>query len=122
MRAVVPLLFLAPDRVYGSYQELVAREAALPADQRIDFVSIVVRNDLHVAVAKAFLAAGINVVCEKPMSFSLAEGKELKEIKTIEFPSPLLSSVVAANGCLYITTHTHLYCFKEGAKAAAGAE
>jgi outer membrane protein assembly factor BamB len=49
--------------------------------------------------------------------FILAEGKELKELKTIEFPSPLLSSVVAANGAVYITTHTHLYCFKEGAKA-----
>ena len=34
-------LFLAPDRVYGNYQELVAKEAALPADQRIDFVAIV---------------------------------------------------------------------------------
>jgi outer membrane protein assembly factor BamB len=54
--------------------------------------------------------------------FILAEGKELKELKTIEFPSPLLSSVVAANGCIYITTHTHLYCFKEGAKPVAGAE
>lgn len=51
--------------------------------------------------------------------FVLAEGKELKEIKTIEFPSPLLSSVVAANGCLYITTHTHLYCFKQDAKPVA---
>ncbi len=48
--------------------------------------------------------------------FVLAEGKVLKEITTIEFPSPLLSSVVAANGALYVTTHTHLYCFKEGAK------
>lgn len=48
--------------------------------------------------------------------FILAEGKELKELKVIEFPSPLLSSVVAANGALYVTTHTHLYCFKEGAK------
>lgn len=51
--------------------------------------------------------------------FVLAEGKELKEIATIEFPSPLLSSVVAANGALYVTTHTHLYCFKEGAKPVA---
>lgn len=55
--------------------------------------------------------------------FILAEGKELKELRTIEFPSPLLSSVVAANGAIYITTHTHLYCFKEGAKPVpAGAE
>ncbi|HCN76226.1 MAG TPA: pyrrolo-quinoline quinone [Verrucomicrobiales bacterium] len=51
--------------------------------------------------------------------FILAEGRELKEIKTIEFPSSLLSSVVAANGAVYVTTHTHLYCFKEGAKPAA---
>ena len=46
--------------------------------------------------------------------FILAEGKELKELKTLEFPSPLLSSIIAANGCLYITTNTHLFCFKEG--------
>jgi predicted dehydrogenase len=59
---------------------MAAKEAALPADKRIDFVSIVVRNDLHVAVAKTFLAAGINVICEKPMSFSLAEGKEFAEL------------------------------------------
>jgi predicted dehydrogenase len=73
-------LFLDPSRVYTSYADMAAKEAALPADQRIDFVSIVVRNDLHVAVAKTFLAAGINVICEKPMSFSLAEGREFAEI------------------------------------------
>jgi predicted dehydrogenase len=73
-------LFLDPSRVYTSYEEMAQKEAALSADQRIDFVSIVVRNDLHVAVAKAFLAAGINVICEKPMSFSLAEGREFAEI------------------------------------------
>ncbi|HYF34261.1 MAG TPA: PQQ-binding-like beta-propeller repeat protein [Prosthecobacter sp.] len=50
--------------------------------------------------------------------FILAEGKEMKLLNTIEFPSPLLSSVVAANGALYVTTNTHLYCFKDGAKAA----
>ena len=73
-------LFLDPSRVYTSYADMASKEAALPADQRIDFVSIVVRNDLHVAVAKTFLAAGINVICEKPMSFSLAEGKEFAEL------------------------------------------
>lgn len=51
--------------------------------------------------------------------FILQEGREMKLLKTIEFPSPLLSSVVAANGALYITTHTHLFCFKEGAKPGA---
>jgi predicted dehydrogenase len=73
-------LFLDPSRVYASYAEMAEREAALPENQRIDFVSIVVRNDLHFDVAKTFLNAGFNVVCEKPLAFSLAEGKELAKI------------------------------------------
>lgn len=49
--------------------------------------------------------------------FILAEGKELKEIGSVEFPSPVMGTPVAANGVLYISTHTHLYAFKEGAAA-----
>ena len=71
---------LDPSRVYGSYQEMAEKEAALPDDQRIDFVSIVARNDMHFEVAKTFLLAGINVVCEKPLAFSLEQGKELQKI------------------------------------------
>ncbi len=73
-------LFLDPKRVYGTYEEMAKAEAALPAGERIDFVSIVARNDLHFPVAKAFLQAGIHVICEKPLAFSLEEGKELKKI------------------------------------------
>lgn len=73
-------LFLDPARVYGSFEEMAAKEAALPDDQRIDFVTIVTRNDLHYQVAKAFLEAGIHVICEKPLAFSLAEALELKAI------------------------------------------
>jgi predicted dehydrogenase len=72
-------LFLDPARVYGSYQEMAEREAALPRDRRIDFVSIVTRNDTHVAVAKAFLASGFNVVCDKPLGQSLADGLKLRQ-------------------------------------------
>jgi predicted dehydrogenase len=72
--------FLDPARVYTSYEEMAQKEAALPADQRIDFVSIVVRNNLHVPVASAFLKAGINVICDKPLAFSLAEGKAFAEV------------------------------------------
>jgi predicted dehydrogenase len=72
--------FLDPARVYASYEEMARKEAALPADQRIDFVSIVVRNNLHVPVATAFLKAGINVICDKPLAFSLAEAKEFAEV------------------------------------------
>jgi predicted dehydrogenase len=72
--------FLDPSRVYTSYAEMAAAEGALPIGERIDFVSIVTRNDLHFPVAKAFLEAGIHIVCEKPMAFSLEEAKELKKI------------------------------------------
>lgn len=72
--------FLDPARVYSSYEEMAKCEAALPLGERIDFVSIVTRNDLHFPVAKAFLEAGIHIVCEKPLAFSLAEAKELKKL------------------------------------------
>ncbi len=72
--------FLDPARVYASYEEMAKREAALPADQRIDFVSIVTRNNTHFAVAKAFLEAGIHVVCDKPLCFTLKEGRKLRDI------------------------------------------
>ena len=73
-------LHLDPARVYGTYQEMAKREAALPAGTRIDFVSIVTRNNTHVAIAKAFLEAGFNVICDKPVAFSLAEARKLKAI------------------------------------------
>ncbi|MBL9191029.1 MAG: Gfo/Idh/MocA family oxidoreductase [Opitutaceae bacterium] len=73
-------LHLNPSRVYSTYQEMVAKEAALPADQRIDFVSIVTRNNTHVPVATAFLQAGFNVICDKPLAFSLAEARKLREV------------------------------------------
>ncbi|MEI6597443.1 MAG: Gfo/Idh/MocA family oxidoreductase, partial [bacterium] len=73
-------LYLNPKRVYASYQEMASAEAKLPVGERIDFVSIVARNDMHYPVAKAFLEAGIHVVCEKPLAYSLAEAKKLREL------------------------------------------
>ena len=73
-------LFLDPRRVYATYQEMAEKEAALPADERIDFVSIVTRNNTHFAVAKTFLEAGFHVVCDKPLCFTLAEGRKLREV------------------------------------------
>ncbi|MEM6782947.1 MAG: Gfo/Idh/MocA family oxidoreductase, partial [Bacteroidota bacterium] len=54
-------LGLHPDRVYGSYEEMAEREAALPDSERIDFVSIVTPNHLHHPVAKAFIERGFHV-------------------------------------------------------------
>ena len=87
-------LFLDPTRVYTSYTEMAEKEAALPLGERIDFVSIVARNDLHYKVAKTFLEAGIHVICEKPLAFSLAEGKQLRE-------------VVQQSGCVFALTHNY---------------
>jgi predicted dehydrogenase len=73
-------LFLDPSRVYATYEEMARSEAALPPDQRIDFVSIVTRNNTHFAVAKTFLEAGFHVVCDKPLCFTLKEGLKLREV------------------------------------------
>src|SRR6188474_708770 len=55
-------------RGYTDYQTMVREESALPADQRIDYVTIVTPNDSHYAVAKASLEAGFSVLCEKPLT------------------------------------------------------
>ena len=75
-------LFLDPARVYGSYTEMAHAEAAAPADQRLDFVVIVTPNHQHFPPAKLFLESGFNVVCDKPVTFNLAEAKALKKIVT----------------------------------------
>ncbi|MEO5714503.1 MAG: Gfo/Idh/MocA family oxidoreductase [Luteolibacter sp.] len=86
--------FLDPSRVYSSYKEMAQAEGALPLGERIDFVTIVARNDLHYPVAKAFLEAGIHIVCEKPLAFSLAEAKELKKL-------------VDTSGLVFALTHNY---------------
>ncbi|MGB1928703.1 MAG: Gfo/Idh/MocA family protein [Mariniblastus sp.] len=85
---------LAPSRVYSSYQEMAEKEAALPEDERIDFVSIVARNDLHYDVSKTFIEAGFNVICEKPLAFSHEQGVQLAE-------------VVEASGKVFALTHNY---------------
>jgi len=75
-------LYLDPQRCHDSYKIMAEREAGLPADQRIDFVTIVTPNHLHFDIAKTFLEAGIHVVCDKPMTYSLEEAEQL--VKVVE--------------------------------------
>jgi len=72
--------FLDSNRVYSTYQEMAEKEAALPANQRIDFVSIVVQNHLHFDVAKTFIQAGFHVICDKPMTQTLDQAHALRDI------------------------------------------
>lgn len=87
-------LCLDPRRVYASYEEMATREAALPAEERIDFVSIVTRNNTHFAVARTFLESGFHVVCEKPLAFNLNEAKKIR-------------SIVKRTGKIFALTHNY---------------
>ena len=75
-------LFLSEERNYNSWEEMIEKEVALDIDERIDFVSIVTPNHLHFKISKSFLEAGIHVICDKPMTYSLSEAMEL--VKVVE--------------------------------------
>ncbi len=68
-------LGLDPDRSYASFAEMARREAARP--DGIEAVSIVTPNHMHAPAAKAFLEAGIHVICDKPLSVTVAEAEDL---------------------------------------------
>ncbi len=72
-------LFLPEDRIYTSYEEMLEKESQLPADKRMDFVTIVTPNFAHFAPAVIALEKGFNVVVEKPVTLSLEEAKKLNE-------------------------------------------
>ncbi len=73
-------LCLPKERVYTSYQELIEKEAQLPAEERMDFLSIVTPNHLHYEPAAMALEAGFHVALDKPITYSLEEAKSLSEI------------------------------------------
>ena len=73
-------LNLDPKRAYASYTEMIEKELLLPEGERIDFVSIVTPNHVHFPVARDFLQAGFNVICDKPMTLDTDEARELKKI------------------------------------------
>jgi predicted dehydrogenase len=67
------------DRTYGSWAEMLAREAALPADERIEVVSIVTPNHMHAAPAIAAMEAGFDVIIDKPLADSLANAQAIAD-------------------------------------------
>ena len=87
-------LYLPEDRIYGSYQEMMEREAVLPEGERMDFVSIVTPNDMHFAPALLALEKGFDVAMDKPMTYTLDEAKQLRD-------------KVKESGRLLLLTHTY---------------
>jgi predicted dehydrogenase len=74
-RASAAGLRIAPDRAYGSFEEMARKEAA--REDPIDAVAIVTPNHMHHPVAKAFLEAGIHVICDKPMTTTVEDALDL---------------------------------------------
>ncbi len=85
-------LGIAPDRAYGDYAEMAKREARLKAG--IDAVAIVTPNHMHFPVAREFLKRGIHVICDKPLTSTLADAKKL--VKTAE-----------ASDAIFVLTHNY---------------
>ncbi len=85
-------LGLVSDRVYGTFEEMIAAEKNRP--DRMDFVSVVTPNHMHYPAARKTLEAGFPVICDKPMTRSLAEAKEL-------------AAVVERTGLLFGLTHNY---------------
>ncbi len=74
-RAYAQRLGVAPDRAYGDWREMLAGEAARP--DRVDLITVATPNATHHEIAKAFLDAGFHVMCEKPMTVSVADAEDI---------------------------------------------
>jgi len=72
-------LGLAPDRIYSDFREMAKREAK--RNDGIEAVSIVTPNHLHFPVSKAFMEAGIHVICDKPLVHTSREAKALIDLE-----------------------------------------
>jgi predicted dehydrogenase len=85
-------LGLDPERSYGSFAEMAKAEAKRP--DGIEAVSIVTPNNMHYPPAKAFLEAGIHVICDKPLTSTLADAKKL-------------AALVKKTGKIFVLTHNY---------------
>lgn len=88
------LLSLPPERSYASFAEMIQAEKLLPAEKRMQLVSVVTPNHVHFAPTKMALENGFHVVCDKPLAFNLTEALELEKI-------------VAETGLIFALTHNY---------------
>ncbi len=85
-------LGLDPDRIYVDYRTMAQAEAA--REDGIEAVAIVTPNHLHYPVAKAFIEAGIHVICDKPLAMNTVEARDLARL-------------VAEKGVIFALTHNY---------------
>ncbi len=86
--------FLAPGRIYGSYQEMIEKEKQLPAGERMDFICIATPNHVHFGPAKMALENGFHVVSDKPLTYTSDEARELVRL-------------VDGTGLIFAVTHAY---------------
>ena len=82
------------DRIYADYTDMIEEELKLPAEERIQVVSVMTPNFLHFPMARDLMKAGFHVICEKPMTMTFEEAKELEAIHN-------------ESGTLFALTHTY---------------
>ncbi len=87
-------LFLSPERIYTDYKVMLEKEATMPPEKRVDFITIVTPNFLHFEPAMLALEYGFDVVVEKPITFTLEEAK-------------LLEAKVKSTGRTLLLCHTY---------------
>ncbi len=92
-KVTAELLHIDPERCYGSYQEMAEKESA--REDGIEFVVVVTPNFSHYEICKAFIEAGINVACDKPVTISYDTAAELREL-------------AAEKGVLFMVTYTYM--------------
>ncbi|WP_145244726.1 Gfo/Idh/MocA family protein [Urbifossiella limnaea] len=83
---------IAEERAYTSFKEMAAAEKKRP--DPVDFVSVATPNHTHFEIAKTFAEAGFNVICDKPLTFDLAQAEELLK-------------VVEKSGVVFAVTHNY---------------
>lgn len=91
-KASAPDYDIPEERAYTSFKEMATAEAKRP--DKVDFVSIATPNHTHFEIAKTFAEAGFNVICDKPMTFDLAQAEELL-------------NVVEKSGVVFAVTHNY---------------
>ena len=85
---------ISPSRVYADYEIMVEKELKLPDEQRMQVVSILTPNFLHYSMAKSLLENGFHVICEKPLTTTHEEAKDLR-------------SIVQKSGLVFAVTYTY---------------
>lgn len=91
-KASAPDYDIADERAYTSFKQMAEQEAKRP--DKVDFVSVATPNHTHFEVAKTFVEAGFNVICDKPMTFDLVQAEELMKI-------------VERSGVVFAVTHNY---------------